>query len=158
MRARRSRSSASSCARAAVRLRTSASWRSTWLPASASSRARPGDSLPPACHPFADRAAGALGVRPLPQLDEREPEQLADVEELPEPLDVLLAVEAMLALLPVGVGEEAELLVVADEPRRRTGAAGELADPEVRAGGGVRHRSNVHVNVRLARCASHDSP
>ena len=76
------------------------------------------------------RGAGALGGDQLAELLERDAEQLAQPEQLAEPLDVLLAVGAVGAGLALLLGgEQPDLLVVADRPRRGPGELGDVADP-----------------------------
>ena len=79
---------------------------------------------------LSDGARG-LGVEQHRELVEREAEQVAEPDDLAHALDVGLAVGAVLALgAVVGAGEQADLLVVADRPRRRAGELGDLSDPE----------------------------
>ena len=66
------------------------------------------------------------------QLLEREAEQVAEPEELPQARDVGLAIEAMRAFRARRRrAEQSELLVVADRASRDADALGDLADPVV---------------------------
>ncbi len=80
--------------------------------------------------------ARALGLEQLRELLERQPEQITEAKDLPDAVDVGLRVAAVLALRArVPAAEQADLLVVADRPRRRAGELGELADPQRPLGG-----------------------
>src|SRR5581483_2206456 len=81
-----------------------------------------------------------LGLEQLRELLEREPEQVAQTNDLPDPIDVGLRVVAVLALRALGpLAEQPDLLVVADRPRSHACELGDLADADrpVRSG---RHR------------------
>jgi hypothetical protein len=76
-----------------------------------------------------------LGLRPGAQLAEREAEQLLDVQQLPEPFLVVRVVHAVAAARAAALGQQAELLVVANGARRRADPACELSDAELLRGG-----------------------
>ena len=79
------------------------------------------------------RRPGALGLDQLLQLLERDAEQVLQPQQLGEPLDVGLGVGAVGARLAAAGGrQQADLLVVADRPRRRPGQLGDVADPQLR--------------------------
>src|SRR6266516_1082857 len=80
--------------------------------------------------PFApQRRPRALDARQLAELLERHAEQILEAQELAEALDVIALVEAVRAgLAAARAGQEADLLVVADRPRRRSGRLRRLAD------------------------------
>src|SRR5581483_8913640 len=79
----------------------------------------------------ANRGPRLLRLDELLQVVEREVEQVAQPGELGQPLDVAVAVGAMLALLPLrGAGEQTDLLVVADRARRQARAFGNLTDTD----------------------------
>src|SRR5262249_30425358 len=72
-----------------------------------------------------------LRLRQLHELLEREPEQVAQSDQLLEPDDVRLLVEPVGALGPLGLlAEQAALLVVTDRPGRHADALGDLADAQ----------------------------
>src|SRR5581483_10132707 len=88
---------------------------------------------------FGGRVEAAPRVRPhlfghdhRPELVEREAEQVAQARDLAQALDVGLRVHAVLALLALDARQQAELLVVADRPRRHSRALCDLADPQHR--------------------------
>src|SRR3954454_18911702 len=69
---------------------------------------------------LAQSGARGLGLDEPLQVVEREPEQVAQADQLPEPLDVLARVQPPLARDAVrDLGKQADLLVVADRARRR---------------------------------------
>ena len=133
-------SSASSLAISSRRRRTSSSWRAMW-PSDSSriSRRRTGSSTP-AVPLAAQRGAGALGLDQLLQLLQRDAEQVLQAQQLGQALDVGLGVGAVGAgLAAAGDRQQADLLVVADRPRRRAGQLGDVADPQLGAGRGSAH-------------------
>src|SRR4051794_10684854 len=79
------------------------------------------------------RRAGLLRLDQLLELLERDAEQLAQAQQLAQALHVLVAVGAVpAALAPLRVGQEPDLLVVADRARRGAGQLRELADAQPR--------------------------
>ena len=90
----------------------------------------------------AELGAGALGLEQLRQLLERQAEQIAQADDLPDPLDVGLGVErgACPRARSAPRAEQPDLLVVADRPRRGAGQLGDLADPQRRVDRGARRR------------------
>ena len=94
-------------------------------------RRRTGSSTP--LVPLAAQGgAGVLGLDQLLQLLQRDAEQVLQPQQLGEALDVGLGVGAVGAgLAAAGGREEADLLVVADRPRRRPGQLRDLADPQL---------------------------
>ena len=120
------------CAISSRRRRTSSSWRAMW-PSDSSriSRRRTGSSTPP-CHSRRSAARASSALDQLLQLLERDAEQVLQPQQLGEALDVGLGVGAVGAgLAAAGGGEQADLLVVADRPRRRPGQLRDLADPQL---------------------------
>ena len=87
--------------------------------------------------PVAVPGAGLLVLEQLADLREREAGVVAQPADEPEPLEVLGVVQAIVALGAGGGCEEAELLVVADRPRREPGLGGDLLDPEESGSGGI---------------------
>ena len=132
MRRRFSVSSSSSSSSAARRDATSASCVSMCGNASCTmSRARLGVGGLAAVPALAQSRPRRFRLGPGAQLAQREAEQLLDVEQLLEPLLVVLVVHAVAAARSPALGQQAELLVVAHRARRRARAAGELSDPEL---------------------------
>ena len=74
------------------------------------------------------RAASSSSIRA--DLGEAEPGVVAEVLDEPQPLDVVVVVEAVVAVAPGGRREEADLLVVADRPGRQAERRGDLLDPQ----------------------------
>src|SRR3954467_13456588 len=71
-----------------------------------------------------------LGLDEALQLLERDPEQVAQPDQLLQARHLGLAERAVTALLEPGRRrQQADLLVVADRPRRRADELGDLADP-----------------------------
>src|SRR5205807_6158432 len=98
--------------------------------------------------------ARIFGFDQLLELVERQPEQLLQAQDLLEPLDIRLVVEAMLAAAPlVASRQQPDLLVIPHGARRRPHALGNLADPErnPRRGG---HRASLAWASRTRMCAS----
>ncbi len=77
-------------------------------------------------------ATGArlLVLEQLADLGQREPRVVAQPADEAEPLQVLGVVQAVGALGAGGRGEQPDLLVVADRPRRETGLGGDLLDAQ----------------------------
>jgi hypothetical protein len=107
--------------------------------------------------PLAVPLAGDLVLEQLAHLGEAEPGVVAEALDEPQALEVVGVVEPVVAL---GAGrrlEQAQLLVVADRPRREPGLGGDLLDAEeARFGGGrgvdVGHTPilpNLAVNVKV---------
>src|SRR5947208_1745554 len=79
----------------------------------------------------ADLGARGLGGHELTQLVETQVEQVAQPDQLLQPLDVRLRVQPPLALLALlGCGQEPDLLVVANRARRRARELRQLAYPK----------------------------
>src|SRR5690349_5055585 len=79
---------------------------------------------------LAQNGARLLRLEQPLQLLERDPEQVAQPDQLAQARDLGLAVRAVAPLLEAGRRrQQADLLVVADRPRRRPDELGDLADP-----------------------------
>ena len=78
-----------------------------------------------------DLSAGRLGLEQLRQLLEREPQQVAEPDDLARSARRPPACRAVLARSrSARARQQADLLVVADRARRRAGQLGDLADPQ----------------------------
>ena len=97
--------------------------------------------------PFAtQRRARLLGLHERLQLVERDPEQLAQTDQLLETLDVGVAVDAVLASRPLTrIGKQAALLVVPDRAGSRSCPLGNLSDSHVLS------VADAYVNVSFVR-------
>ena len=83
------------------------------------------------------RVAGRLVLEQLADLGEAEAGVVAEALDEPQPLDVVLVVQAVVAVGSGGRLEQPELLVVADRPGRQAERRRDLLDPQQwRAGGG----------------------
>src|SRR5581483_10950032 len=81
----------------------------------------------------AQRGAGLLGLGELDELLERQPEQVAQPDQLLQPADIRLGIGPVRPLLTLrSRPEQPELFVVADRPRRDADALRHLADAEGR--------------------------
>src|SRR5207248_5963549 len=82
---------------------------------------------------LAQGGAGVLGGQELAQLVERDPEQVAQAQDLAHAFDVRFRVDPELPGLAVaGPGEEPDLLVVAQRAGRGAGQLGDVADAQRR--------------------------
>src|SRR5207248_10510608 len=79
---------------------------------------------------LAQRGARLFRLEQLLELVEREVEQVAQPRQLADALDVDVGVQAVRAFLPVAALQQADLLVVANRPRRDARALRELADAD----------------------------
>src|SRR4051794_2533399 len=93
------------------------------------------DRVDDAAAPLAAQGrARVLGFDQLLEALEREAEQGLQPPQVGEALDVGLGVGAVGAGLAASrAGQQADLLVVADRPRRRPGQLGDFADPQLSA-------------------------
>src|SRR5690242_20486354 len=80
-------------------------------------------------------AAGRLVLEQLRDLCQAEAGVIPEVLDEAEALDVVIVVEPVVTLAPGGRGEQAELLVIADRPRRQTEGRRDLLDAEQAAVG-----------------------
>ena len=83
-------------------------------------------------------AIGCLVLQQLADLSEREPRVVAEVADELKAGEVRGVVEPIVAVGPGGRLEQADLLVIADRPRRQAGLGRDLVDPkEPRLGGSI---------------------
>src|SRR5205823_12071118 len=105
--------------------------------------------------PGAIAGSGSLILEQLADFREAEARVVTTALDEPQPLDVVRVEEAVVAARPTGRLEEAELLVVADRPRRQPEHRRDLLDPEKRRGGcvGVGGRGKIvemaHVKAMM---------
>src|SRR5919107_2669326 len=104
---------------------------------------------------LAQRVASVLGLDDVAQLVERQTEEVLQAQQLLEALDAALGVGGVRAGVALGARrQQAELLVVADRPRRRARAPGEVADPQ--PGGGRGRHAAARSSARATAASSWD--